>query len=154
MIKIKRYARRESRVIYILYFPCQLFTSKPLTCWISQIVWLTPKWQQQVAAKVGLGRVPLQWRHNEHECVSNHQPHDCLLNRLFRRRSKIISKLCVTDLCEGNSPVTGEFPARRASNAENVSIWWRRRASPYWVKTVSSRHQKSLHWGMKKMVEI
>ena len=25
----------------------------------------------------------------------------------------------------GNSPVTGEFPAQRASNAENVSIWWR-----------------------------
>ena len=25
----------------------------------------------------------------------------------------------------GNSPVTGEFPARMANNAENVSIWWR-----------------------------
>ena len=31
----------------------------------------------------------------------------------------------VTGLCAGNSPVTGEFPAQRASNAENVSIWWR-----------------------------
>ena len=30
----------------------------------------------------------LQWRHNEPYSVSNHQPHDCLLNRLFRRRSK------------------------------------------------------------------
>ena len=28
-------------------------------------------------------------------------------------------------LCEGNSPVTGEFSALRASNAENVSNWWR-----------------------------
>ena len=37
---------------------------------------------------------------------------------------KEISKLCVTGLCEGNSPVTGEFPAQRASNAENISIWW------------------------------
>ena len=27
-------------------------------------------------------------------------------------------------LCEENSPVTGEFPARMASNAENVYIWW------------------------------
>ena len=34
-------------------------------------------------------------------------------------------KLRVTALCEGNSPVTGEFPAQLASNAENVSIWWR-----------------------------
>ena len=25
----------------------------------------------------------------------------------------------------GNSPVTGEFPAQMASNADNVSIWWR-----------------------------
>ena len=57
--------------------------------------------------------------------VSNHQPHDCLPNGLFRRRSKKTSKLRVTGLCVGNSPVTGEFPAQRASNAENVSIWWR-----------------------------
>ena len=35
------------------------------------------------------------------------------------------SKLRVTGLCERNSPVTGEFPARKASNAENASIWWR-----------------------------
>ena len=42
-----------------------------------------------------------------------------------RRRSKKTSKLRATGLCAGNSPVTGEFPARMASNAENVSIWWR-----------------------------
>ena len=64
----------------------------------------------------------LQWRHNGRDGVSNHQPHDCLLNRLFRRRSKKTSKLRVTGFCEGNSPVAGEFPAQRASNAENVSI--------------------------------
>ena len=58
--------------------------------------------------------------------VSNHQPHDCLLNRLFRRRSKKTSKLRVTGLCVGNSSGTGEFPAQMASNAKNVSIWWRR----------------------------
>ena len=67
----------------------------------------------------------LQWRHNEPDCVSNHQPHDCLVNRLFRRRSKKTSKLRVTGLCAGNSPGTAEFPAQRASDAENVSIWWR-----------------------------
>ena len=31
-------------------------------------------------------------------------------------------------LCAGNSPETGEFPAQIASNAENVSIWWRHHA--------------------------
>ena len=50
---------------------------------------------------------------------------ECLLNRLFRRRSKKTSKLRATGLFEGNSPVTGEFLAQRASNAENGNIWWR-----------------------------
>ena len=67
----------------------------------------------------------LRWRHNEYGWVSNHQPRDCLLNRLFRRRSKNTSKLRVTGLCAGNSPGTGEFLAQMASYAENVSIWWR-----------------------------
>ena len=46
----------------------------------------------------------LRWRHNGRDSVSNHQPHDYLLNCLFRRRSKNTSKLRVTDLCVGNSP--------------------------------------------------
>ena len=46
----------------------------------------------------------LQWRHNDNDGVSNHQPHSCLLNRLFRHRSKKTSKLRVTGLCVGNSP--------------------------------------------------
>ena len=62
----------------------------------------------------------LQWRHNERDGVSDHKPHDCSLNRSFRHRKK--SKLRVTGLCDGNSLVTGEFPAQRASNAENVWI--------------------------------
>ena len=61
----------------------------------------------------------LRWRHNGRDSVSNHQPHDCLLNRLFRRRSKKTLKLRVTGLCEGNSPVTDEFPTQMASYAEN-----------------------------------
>ena len=67
----------------------------------------------------------LQWRHNGPDGVSNHRPFGCLLNRLFRRRSKKTSKRRVTGLCEWNSPMTGEFLAQRPSNAENVSIWWR-----------------------------
>ena len=59
----------------------------------------------------------LRWRHTGRDSVSNHQPHDYLLNRLFRRRSKKTSKLRVIGLCAGNSPGT--------SDAENVSIWWR-----------------------------
>ena len=77
---------------------------------------------------------PLQWRHNECDGVSNHKLPDCLLNLFFRRRSKKTSKLRVTGFCEGNSPVTGEFPAQRASNAENISIWWRHHTSKCQIK--------------------
>ena len=52
----------------------------------------------------------LLWRHNGHNSVSNHQPYDCLLRRLFRRRSKQTSKLRVTGLCAGNSPGPVNFP--------------------------------------------
>ena len=67
----------------------------------------------------------LQWCHNGRNSVSNHQPRDCLLSRLIRRNSKKTSKLRVTGLCAGNSPVTGGFLVQMASNAEYVSIWWR-----------------------------
>ena len=70
----------------------------------------------------------LWWRHNGRDGVSNQQPHDCLLNRLFRRRSKKTLKLRVTGLWVGMSgEFTGDqwFPAQMASNAENVSIGWR-----------------------------
>ena len=58
----------------------------------------------------------------------------CLLNRLFGRRSKKASKLRVTVLCAGNSPVTGEFPAQKASTRKMFpfddvimeSLWWYR----------------------------
>ena len=56
--------------------------------------------------------LPLWWRHNGHDSISNHQPYDCLLNSLFRSRWKKTSKLRVTGICA------------MASNAENVSIWW------------------------------
>ena len=52
-----------------------------------------------------------------------------------RRRSTETSKLRVTCLCQGNSPVTDECPAQKTSNAEKVSIWWR-----HHVKCVNSSH--------------
>ena len=71
-----------------------------------------------------LSQTSLQWHHNEREGVSDHRRPDCVLNRLFRHRPRKTPKLRVTGLCEGNSPVTGEFPAQRASKAGNVSIGW------------------------------
>ena len=61
---------------------------------------LQQQWQK-------MNQISLQWRHNDHDGISNHHPHGCLLT-----------------LC-GEFTGTGEFPAQRASHAENVSIWWR-----------------------------
>ena len=36
-------------------------------------------------------QITLQWRHNGHDGVSNHQLNDCLLNHLCRHRSKTVS---------------------------------------------------------------
>ena len=69
----------------------------------------------------------LHWYRNERDGVTNHQLHDCLLNRLFRHRSKETSKLCVTGLCEGihrwpvNSPHKG--PVTRKCFHLMTSSW-------------------------------
>ena len=72
------------------------------------------------------------------------------------RRSKKTAKLRVTGFCAGNSPVTGEFPAQRDSDAENVSIWWRHYGyssfcppcdMPYWYVDVLKQWMGTIdHW--------
>ena len=91
-------------------------------------------------------RIILQWRHNGRDCVSNHQSHHYLLNRLFRSRSNKTSKLRVTGLSEGNSSVTGEFSAQMASDPENVSIWWRHHVMHkcWWITNTSVK--RKLAW--------
>ena len=61
----------------------------------------TPK--DPAAARIirSLFGTTLQWRHNERDGVSNHRCLDCILNRLFRRRSKKTSKLHVTVCVRG-----------------------------------------------------
>ena len=66
----------------------------------------------------------LRWIYHGRDGVSNHHPHECLLNRLFRRRKENIQAPRHWPLYEEFTG-TGEFPAQLASNAENASIWWR-----------------------------
>ena len=78
-------------------------------------------------------RNSLQWRHNEHDGVSNHRRLHCLLKRLFRHRSKETSKLRVTGLCVGNSPATGDkglvtrkmFPFDDVITSIDNALGWR-----------------------------
>ena len=109
---------------------------------------------------VGNGLIPsdntLRWRHNGNDGVSNHQPRHCLLNRLFRRRSKKTSKFRVTGLCVGNSPgpvnsphkgpVTRKmFPFDDVIMSHYPSQCWPRAMSPYDV-TISKCVSLLFQW--------
>ena len=100
------------------------------------------------------GFASLLWRHNERDGVSMQQRLDCLFNRLFWRRSKKTSKLRVTGRCEGNSPVTGEFPSQRPVT-RNFDVFFELRLNKrlskqswdWWCETLSRslwRHRNDL----------
>ena len=62
----------------------------------------------------------LQWHHDERDGVSNDRRLDCLLKRLFRRRSRKTSKFHVIGYCEGNPPMTGGSPHKGSVTRTNV----------------------------------
>ena len=75
----------------------------------------------------------LLWHHNELAGVSNHQPRDCLFNVYSRAdQTKNIKAPRHWPFC-GEFTGTGEFPAQRASNAANVSIWWRHHENDHYT---------------------
>ena len=120
-----------------------------------QSLWYYSNWHRQIRSvkinlvdptgcmriEIYLNSIPLQWRHNEGDSITKLRRLDCLLNCLFRRRPKKASKIRITGLCAGNSPGTGEFPAQKASEAENISIWWRHH-EPYLHNVPSPRKYK------------
>ena len=79
---------KPSRTI-LLKIPVKLHKTQlstiwnPVACYFCLITTLRLI-NQRVCGK----QPPLQWRHNERGGVSNHQPHDCLLNRLFKAQIK------------------------------------------------------------------
>ena len=145
-LRVFRRFKRHSCISKQPMIPCQPALHRPL----SAIHHLLYKWFEcgnsketgwivlKFGSHIGSNSVPsrdcrdmvvIELKMIERDGVSNHQCLDCLLNCLFRRRSKKKSKLRITGLCEGNSPVTSEFPSQRASYAENVSIWQRHHES-------------------------
>ena len=118
----------RSELLQILAWRHQATRHYPSHCWVRQT-------SPHGVSKPPFRKVP---NHNKKysdvimgamDGVTNQQPHDCFLTRLFTLRSKKTSKVRATGLCAGNSPVTGEFPTQMSSYAENVSIWWRHRES-------------------------
>ena len=127
--------RNLSLLTVVAFVPCLVRSIAPKYHTVGQVVWDIHT-VVEVNAKRARGIFHSVW---------NHQPRDCLLNCLFRRRSKKTSMLRVTGLCGGSSPGTGEFPAQMASNAENVSIWWRHQACKHIFLTCILRSFKRLN---------
>ena len=125
-----------------LIYSVEWFYWRWAVLWLLQCLWsnFEGHWEN----KSHKSHNSLQSRHKGRESVSNYQPHHCLLNRLFRRRSKKTSKARVTGLCAGNSPLTGEFPAHMSSNAENAFIWWRPHVFPHCNQDLKT-HNKAIH---------
>ena len=72
------------------------------------------------------------------------------ITRLFGCRSKKTSKLRVTGLCVGNSPVTGEFPAQMAGNALMTSSCYERLTK---IGTWISEYVHGVTW-LKLLIHI
>ena len=77
------------------------------------------------SSEMGLPVYSITWRHNERDASQiTSLTIVCSQPFIQAQIKENIKYPRYWPLCAGNSPVTGEFPAQRASNAENVSIWW------------------------------
>ena len=115
-------------------------------------LFLTLCFESSAGGHTRLAALSLQWRHNERYGVPDHQARDCLLNRWFKAQIKENIKAL------RHWPLCGEFtshrwiPAQRASNAENVSIWWRHHdgypdESGFKLQFISTYPVLLTHWG-------
>ena len=104
-----------------LYFcVAQLFRKKSCATMTNVVAFLSMVCKIMCMTTNALERLQhqtLQWRHNERDSVSNHQPRHCLLNCLFRRGSKKTSKLRVNGFCAGPRHVTIPLAPRRREAA-------------------------------------
>ena len=125
--------RRSSNMPFSNLQPISIYISCLGIQLILHTVWniaaVSGQWHAYKCLEAMVFQVALQWRHNEHPGVSNHQRLVCLFSRLFRLTSKKTWKSALLAPCEGNPLVTigppPPPPLQRASKAETVSILWR-----------------------------
>ena len=107
----------------------------------------------QIAMSMGYCKIAifitLQWRHNGRDGVSNHQPYDCLLTLLLRRRSKKTSKPRVTGLCAGNSP--HKWPVtRKTFPFDDVIMWYYNITIKPEICILLRQTQPTQSWGLSQ----
>ena len=56
--------------------------------------------------------------------------------------------------CEENSPMTGEFPAQKSSNAKNVSIWWCHHVNIASSCYTGTECRVMIHWSYLKSKQV
>ena len=106
------------------------------------------KWMDAISCMAVMSRqlfsqYSLHWRHNGRDGFSNRLPRDCLLNRLFRRRSNKTSKLRVIVLFAGNSPVTHTNGQLRGKCFHSMTSSW---AHCVWEITCGFPMKKPMMW--------
>ena len=84
---------------YLVWIPKKTVTGWFSSQWATNVDSVSMSWHNYGYS--------LQWRHNGCNGVSHNQPHDCLLNRLYRRRSKKNIK------APRHWPLCGEFTGDR-----------------------------------------
>ena len=129
---------RSARVLFVQHPREQgeLLTSKPPLCsGFDCIIRPAPEGAGRTTPSQP-GHYPLS-KHIEATHVKLHNS-DAIMSEMAYRITGVLifnstvvqaqktSKFRVSGLCDGSPPVTGGFHSQRASNADNVSIWWRR----------------------------
>ena len=80
-----KWSHRTLKIIVLTWLYCHVRRSVNILIVMRRSLQIFKYYSLMILQKCA---TPIQWRHNGCDGVSNHQPHDCLLNRLFRRRSK------------------------------------------------------------------
>ena len=149
IIMINTDSSRPISIVHTLYPACKIYDTVSLVRKLTWI-WIRRSWQAKLPwfarghySYVIMGAMASQ-------IISLTIAHSTLF---LRCRSKKTSKLSVTGLCAGNSPVSGEFPKEMASNAENVSIWWRHHSwtasnSAQWKLPRNTAHESFRCFGL------
>ena len=113
---------RISLAEIVIIYPQSMFLQLKIIFWneiflCENYFALSSLWSSNYLRRLVLGYhcFTLEWRHNERNWSQITRVSIVYSHFFFRRRPKKILK----------PRVTGEFPAQRASNVENYSIWWR-----------------------------
>ena len=84
----------------------------------------------------------LQWRHNDRDGVSNHQHHDCLLNRLFNEQIK--ENIKATRHCPFVREFTGDRWILHTKGSVTLKMF------PFDYVIMAIKNKSLINWGFNK----